>query len=192
MEFNSQKDSLFINGINQKRNKAFFQLYQQYYASLCAYVNKIIDDQEQAEDIVQEVILAIYESDKSFTTTAELGNYLYKACYNNTLLFLRHQKSKPAHLNVLEVLNNLEDDDESYQLALKEELIRQLYTAIQQLPKEQQRIMLMRLEGYSWNEIATKLGVSINTIKTQRNRSMKILRKTINPSLLFLLPLLLK
>ncbi len=192
MEINNPKDTLFIKGINQKRNKAFFQLYQHYYASLCAYVNKIIDDQEQAEDIVQEVILAIYEGDKSFTTTAELTNYLYKACYNNTLLFLRHQKNKPTQLDILEEINNLEDSDESYQLALKEELVRQLYIAIQQLPKEQQRIMLMHLEGYSWVEIAEKLGVSINTIKTQRNRSMKILRKTINPSLLFLLFLLLK
>ena len=53
---------------------------------------------------------------------------------------------------------------------------------IEELPAEQRRIILLRIEGHSWDEIASKLGVSINTVKTQKSRSYKFLREKLGNS----------
>ena len=62
---------------------------------------------------------------------------------------------------------------------------------IEELPAEQRRIILLRIEGHSWDEIASRLGVSINTVKTQKSRSYKFLReKLANSSYSVLLTLI--
>ena len=78
---------------------------------------------------------------------------------------------------------SVEDEDMIYALTVKEEIIRQLYYYIEELPSEQRRIILMRIEGYTWEEIAERLDISINTVKTQKTRSYKFLRERLGDSM---------
>ena len=78
---------------------------------------------------------------------------------------------------------SVEDEDMIYALTVKEEIIRQLYYYIEELPSEQRRIILMRIEGYTWEEIAERLEISINTVKTQKTRSYKFLRERVGDSM---------
>lgn len=179
----NHKEKQIITAVNQKNPEGWELFYEQYYTALCSFVSGILKQQEDVEDLVQDIYIAIWEGDRVFTDIKELTNYLYRACYNNALLYLRNHQ---LHNNILEKLqqNSKEDDDEAeeryYALAIKEEVIRQLYNHIKELPAEQKRIILLRIEGYSWEEIASHLGVSINTIKTQRSRSFKFLRSKLN------------
>ena len=77
---------------------------------------------------------------------------------------------------------SVEDEDMIYALTVKEEIIRQLYCYIEELPSEQRRIILMRIEGHTWEEIAERLEISINTVKTQKTRSYKFLRERLGDS----------
>ena len=98
------------------------------------------------------------------------------------LLRLKAEVSEEERHDVEEML---------YALTVKEEAIRQLYFYIEELPAEQRRIILLRIEGHSWDEIASRLGVSINTVKTQKSRSYKFLReKLANSSYSVLLTLI--
>ncbi len=106
-----------------------------------------------------------------------LTNYLYRACYNNALLYIRNHQIHDSILNGLPQEEDFEDEEMLYALTVKEEAIRQLYFYIEELPAEQRRIILLRIEGHSWDEIASRLGVSINTVKTQKSRSYKFLRE---------------
>ena len=64
----------------------------------------------------------------------------------------------------------------------------QLYMYIEQLPPEQKKVILMSIEGYSWDEIAEKLGISVNTVKTHKSRGFKSLRSKLQDSVcLFLI-----
>ena len=65
---------------------------------------------------------------------------------------------------------SVEDEDMIYALTVKEEIIRQLYCYIEELPAEQRRIILMRIEGYTWEEIAERLEISINTVKPKNSQ----------------------
>ena len=83
------------------------------------------------------------------------------------------------------LVNNIQTaiTSNDFALTVKEEIIRQLYCYIEELPAEQRRIILMRIEGHTWEEIAERLEISINTVKTQKTRSYKFLRERLGDSI---------
>ena len=70
--------------------KAWEELYAAYYSVLCSYVNGIIRDRDTAQDIVQDLLVAVWKSTKQFGDMKELTSYLYRACYNNALIYMRN------------------------------------------------------------------------------------------------------
>lgn len=178
----NDKDHFIVAGVNRKDKKIWRDFYDRYYAALCSYVGKIVTVSETVEDLVQEVFISVWEGQRTFADSKELTNYLYRACYNNALLYLRNNQIHDSILNALPQEEDFVDDEVMYALSVKEEAIRQLYFYIEELPTEQRRIILLRIEGHSWDEIAEQLGVSINTIKTQKSRSYKFLREKLGNS----------
>ena len=179
----SDKDDLIVAGVNQKDKGIWRDFYNRYYAALCSYVEKILFLTDAVEDLVQEVFISVWEGKRTFSDSRELTNYLYRACYNNTLLYIRNNQIHDTILSSLAEEESVEDEDMIYALTVKEEIIRQLYYYIEELPSEQRRIILMRIEGYTWEEIAERLEISINTVKTQKTRSYKFLRERLGDSM---------
>lgn len=177
------KNDIIVAGVNRKDQKMWGAFYDRFYAALCVYVGKLLPITDAVEDLVQEVFISIWEGKRTFSDIKELTNYLYRACYNNALLYIRNNQIHDTILSSLaEQDGDEQDEDLIYALTVKEEIIRQLYFYIEELPTEQRRIILMRIEGHSWDEIAELLGVSINTIKTQKSRSYKFLREKLGGS----------
>ena len=98
-------------------------------------------------------------------------------------MYIRNNQIHDTILSSLAEEESVEDEDMIYALTVKEEIIRQLYYYIEELPSEQRRIILMRIEGYTWEEIAERLDISINTVKTQKTRSYKFLRERLGDSM---------
>lgn len=183
MIFMNYKEEQIIAAVNQKDQQGWELFYDRYYTALCSFVANILKQQEDVEDLVQDIYIAIWEGNHTFTDIKELTNYLYRACYNNALLYIRNHQLHDTILDSLRQKSKEEDEEEIlYALAVKEEIIRKLYIYIEELPIEQRHIILLRIEGHSWEEIAESLGVSMNTIKTQRSRSFKFLRKKLGNS----------
>lgn len=174
-----------LKGVNQKDMKAWEKLYAYYYAALCSYANNIVNNQDNAQDIVQDTLIKIWNSDRKFEDLKDLTWYLYKAVYNNSLFWLRSNNTREQVSHELPEVENIQD--EVFVETVREELIRQLYLYIEELPGEQKKIMLLSIQGKSGNEIAEILGVSINTVKTQKNRSFKYLREKLKDSSFLLL-----
>lgn len=172
-----------VAGVNRKDKKIWGDFYDRFYAALCVYVAKILPVPDAVEDLVQDVFISVWEGKRIFADIKELTNYLYRACYNNTLLYIRNNQIHDTILSSLAEEKGVQDEDMIYALTVKEEIIRQLYFHIEELPTEQRRIILLRIEGHSWEEIAELLGVSINTVKTQKSRSYKFLRNKLGDSL---------
>lgn len=163
-------------------------LYKVFYRSLCSYVLTFIKDREVAEDIVQETFIRIWESSKQFSGTEELIRYLYKANYNNALLYIRNKNNRE---NILAKIGteseHSENPDELFANTIREELIRHLHEHLQKLPKERKEIMLLSISGLSGAEIAEKLGISISTVKNQKNKTFKQLRSKMKDSFILFL-----
>ena len=171
-------EELILSGVNRKNEKAWASLYDHYYAALCAYVNRILKGSESTEDLVQEVFIAIWRSEKRFDSIQDLTRYLYRA-WNNQI-----------HDTILNSIGAESDftADDVYAQTVREEVTRQLYVYIEALPSEQKKVILMSIEGYSWDEIAEKLGISVNTVKTHKSRGFKSLRSKLQDSVcLFLI-----
>lgn len=180
-----------LNGVNSKKMNAWSMVYDRYFPSLCVYVNKIIksdNSEDVVEDIVQDIFMSIWNSSKNFKTIAEFTNYLYRAAYNNSLIYMRNTKNRKN------ILNNVFDErdfvsDEVFAYTVKEELYRQIYEYIETLPEEQKKVITYLIEGYSLEEISLKLNVSINTIKTHKARVFKKLHSRFDSYLNLLIAL---
>ncbi len=188
-----------IQQINDKDYKAWERLYAHYYKALCSYSNTVVKDRSCAEDIVQDVLVRVWQSELRFVNSSELGAYLYKAVYNNSMAYVRNDGNRKGILNHLyEEEDRLRreqldcEDEANFEFLagmVGEEVIRELYLSIQELPEDRRQIMLLAIEGRSGAEIAEMLGVSINTVKTQKYRSYKYLKKRLN-KFYYILPLL--
>lgn len=182
MSYNSKA---ILDGINNKELKAWEELYSSYYSALCVYANRFIKDADCAQDVVQETLINVWKSDRTFPDMKDLTWYLYKAVYNNSLYHLRSRHSHDdIHLHP-HLANSM--PDEVFVDTVHDEVIRQLYVHLQELPEERRKIMMLTIEGFSGNEIAEKLGISINTVKTQKNRSFKFLREKLSGSVFLIL-----
>lgn len=163
-----------VKAINAKSLTAWGELYRSHYPALCSYAESIAKRSDVAQDIVQEVLLNVWFSDRTFATMRELTFFLYKAVYNNSLYYLRTQK---IHSGILEKLSkDAEPDDEHFAEIIREELLRRLHLQIESLPPERRRIILLSLKGHSREEIASILGISPNTVKAQKTHALKALR----------------
>lgn len=113
---------------------------------------------------------------------------MYKAVYNNSMYYLRNEKQRKEAYDTVK-MDEVKFSDECFALTVREEMIRNLRVYIDKMPKERRKVMLLVIEGKTSAEIADILDVSINTVKTQRSRSLKFLRENMT-NLLALLSLI--
>ena len=167
--------SRILEAVNEKKEELWQEVFGCYYAALCSYAGRLVQDPVIAEDLVQDILLYIWNGERKFLQIDELTNYLYRAVYNRSMMWLRREKCKSRHLNRL-MLENDPESDEMFMATVREELLRQLYLYIDELPSEQRKVIRLSIDGLSVNEIAEKLGISVNTVKTHKKRSFKQLR----------------
>ncbi len=110
MALNEQE---ILRGVNQKDLKAWETLYASYYAALCSYADGIVKDSDTAQDIVQDTLIRIWNSDRTFPDIKELTWYLYRSTYNNALFYLRTQASRQNILRKM-VAEEVELPDEQF------------------------------------------------------------------------------
>ena len=110
---------------------------------------------------------------------------------HNTLKYIRDKKVEDKRKS--EWSSTLsETEDDIFYMAAEEDVIRKLRAAIALLPDQRKTILQLSLEGFSVQEIALQLGISINTVKTQKKRAYSFLKENLKQyfSLLLLLEIL--
>lgn len=165
----------FLKGINLKKTSAWEELYRHFYGALCNYATGITTDRSVSEDIVQECLITIWKSNLVFTEIKALTVYLYRAVHNNTLKYLRDRNVSSRHLKKWQ--EDQEDVDEiNFYHAVEEELVRRMNAAIENLPEQRRRILQLSIEGFTVQQIAEQLNISVNTVKTQKKRAYSFLK----------------
>ena len=150
--------SRILEAVNEKKEELWQEVFGCYYAALCSYAGRLVQDPVIAEDLVQDILLYVWNGERKFLQIDELTNYLYRAVYNRSMMWLRREKCKSRHLNRL-MLENDPESDEMFMATVREELLRQLYLYIDELPSEQRKVIRLSIDGLSVNEIAEKLGM---------------------------------
>lgn len=182
------EDHLLVLQIQQSNTKAFKTIYDRYYKLLVLFCKQYVDDLSTAEDMVQDVFVNIYENRKTLSITTSFKSFLYTSVKNKAL---NHTKrSKKMVLNNYETNNNILLTEEDTIAIEQLELSKKLHRAISRLPKKNQEIFKMsRFKGYTNQEIAELMQLSIRTVETHISNSIKELKNTLNPILIFFLKL---
>jgi RNA polymerase sigma-70 factor (ECF subfamily) len=133
---------------------------------------------DDRNDLLQEVLLAIWKSIPAFRGQAKPTTYLYRVSHNAALLWIRTEKNYRRRVERFgaEPSQSLGNDPDS----LTDERLAKLYAAIRQLKSVDRSLMLLSLDGLSYREMAEVLGLSesnvgvkINRIKTQLTQTLK-------------------
>ncbi len=165
----------------------FHKTYDRFYQALVMYTMNYISDQAMAEDIVQDVFSTIWENKTEFSSIPSLRVYLYNAVRNHVLDWQRKRKVEERYVRLQPPTNDI-DIENSY---VKEEVYNQLFAAIDRLPKRQREVLLHTMEKRKVKEIAELMDISVNSVKTQKQRAIETLRKTLtNTQWLLLLQLI--
>lgn len=150
-------------------------LFSKYYARLCYYAYKLIKNQEAAKDLVQDVFLTYWNKRDTYASELAIKNFFYLALRNACLNFIRHDVVEKKFAETL--TDDMLAEEKGLEYLIKAEAIAAIQAAIDQLPEGCKTVLkLAYFEGLKNDEIATELGVSINTVKTQRQRALNLLR----------------
>lgn len=173
----------------QKGNKEAFTIaYNRYNKQLYALSYRYLMDQSLAEDAVQHVFVKLWELHSHLEVSISIKNYLYTMTKNYVLNVIRNQKNVIAHNYAISQSGHINVYEDCLIEAIEnKETIAHFYSAINKLPDQKKTVCLMKLEGrYSNQEIAEKMNISINTVKTHYAQSIKILKQHLEKILIFI------
>jgi RNA polymerase sigma-70 factor, ECF subfamily len=167
---------------------AFDALVLAHYERLCLFAHRLVGSRATAEDIVQDLFLAIWRRYPEFNYSDPLP-YLYRATYNRALSHGRNQRRKASWL-ARATRENAERATPPDDLAAQDEVAEAIEQAIAALPQRCRLIFTMHREQHlSYAEIADILRLSKKTIETQMLRALKSLRERLAPYLLLMVVL---
>lgn len=182
-----EETGISIIQICEWNDKSMGILYDNYYRALVSYGCQFVE-RELAEDIVQELFSVLWEQRPLFKSIPQLTSYLYRTVHNAAFNHLRHQtvhnNYRQAILDHLQEFMLVDDVSEKFN---KEEIYRQLFAAIDDLPPRQREVFLLCMEGKKNRDIAEQLQISAETVKVQKKRAINSLREKLAPMALALL-----
>ena len=170
-----------------KDEKAFEALFREYFLVLHESAFYYTADSKQAEDIVQDVFLKMWELRTKLIINTSLKAYLFRSVHNSCIQYLRHQSVRKKY-------------DESYQVKLQESLIMshlflesgltKLYeeeietiknSALRLLPEKTRKIYVLSRDGHLKNsKIAEILNITEKTVEYHISRALGIIKHQLN------------
>lgn len=184
----------------QEERIRFEDVYLSYFSKMKYFAKEYVISEEDAENIVQDVFVELWENKEMLNMHMNLIAYLFTTIKNKCLNHLRHK------LVVQETANKLQEE---YTISLRmnldslevfdnnlfsdHDIEKIISRALDALPEKCRAIFIMsKIEGKKHNEIAQELNISINTVGSQIGIAYKKLRTELKdylPILLFLLSL---
>lgn len=166
-------------------------LYQHFYAALVNYSAQITNGTGASEDIVQEVFSKLWEKKVQFDHLSKLKAYLYNSVRNGSISLLRKKKANTVDIAESEHLNKeFFVDENGTESPFTEEVYRQLFMLIDELPERQRQVFLLLMEGHSNDEISQMLSLSTETVRTHRKRAIHFLKEHLDEDAMMLIAIL--
>ena len=175
----AQEDDVeLLKAIAAKDEAALAQLYDRYRVILFGLLMRILNNREEAEDVLQEVFLQVWrkaedfdeERGRPFTWLVTLGRS--RGIDRLRTLASRERVVEAGAKEVVEQISDAASD------AFKSEQRGLVNKALDQLPDEQKRtLMLAYFDGLTQSEIATRLGAPLGTVKTRMRTGLTNLRE---------------
>ena len=169
-----------IDQCREGSQKAQFQLYRLYYKPMYSICLRIINNETEAEDVMQEAFLNAFKKIDTYKGEVSFGAWLKRIVINRSLDVLKKRKVKFEEIN--EKTNQIAD----YQMEIKEVNVQLIKDAIQKLPDGYRVVLsLYLIEGFDHEEISEILGISNSNSRTQYLRAKNKLRELLKDTEVF-------
>ncbi|MFK8161834.1 MAG: RNA polymerase sigma-70 factor [Lewinella sp.] len=177
-------DQDLIIRLRAGESTALDELFRRYYVDLCRTALRFVNDEQEAEDIVQNLFISLWEKRASQQENlGSVGPYLRRAVRNRSLNYLRDQKRIP--IDEGDVPETLAAKDFADDELTQDELRDRIHTAIDALPERCRLVFVMsKLEDMTHKEIAGALEISPKTVENQMTRAYRFLRASLSLILL--------
>lgn len=160
--------------------KAQFQLYKLYYKAMYSVSLRIINDDMEAEDVMQEAFLSAFKKINTYKGEVSFGAWLKKIVINRSLDYLKKRKVQ------FEEVNERTMQIADYQMETKEIDVNRIKKAIQSLPDGYRVVLsLYLIEGYDHDEISQILNISNSSSRTQLLRAKNKLKELLKEDEVF-------
>jgi RNA polymerase sigma-70 factor (ECF subfamily) len=154
---------------------SFENFFKKNYHLACLVALRYLKDEQLAEDIVQETFLYLWQKREELKIQRNLKQYLLFAVRNRSINYLQREKQFDQLPENDLISDFKEDPDENFS---EEEFAVHIARSIEELPPQCKKIFLLAYNDHlTYNEIASVLSLSKNTIKTQMGIAYKILRE---------------
>lgn len=178
-------DEVLFTKVERGDVDAFVGIYNKYHKLLYVLAYRYMASHEKAEDAVQHVFTRFWEYRTELHVGVSLRNYLITMTKNHILNVIRNENNAIAK-NYEIAQSTPEYEDVLVENMEKKELMSLFYKALDMLPLQKREVCLMKVRDELTNqEIAERMKLSINTIKTHYSEALKLLRVYLRRMLIF-------
>lgn len=179
-------DGEILRLLRRGDEQAVAYMFDRYYAMLCRFAKRILNDARLAEEVVDDVMFGVWQRRAALADDSTLQALLVCSVRNRSLNELRGGRCRPTVC--LSVISNAENlafldcifADPRHPLGqlIELELERDLQRSIDSLPRECREVFRrVRVEARSYDEVARELGISVNTVKYHMKNALATLRQ---------------
>jgi RNA polymerase sigma factor (sigma-70 family) len=148
------------------KKKEFIGIIQENEALIYKVAKVYAYNPAHQQDLYQEIVYQLWKSFPSFRQEARVSTWMYRVALNTSIAYLNKEKKRADRLPIDEALFNRTETGD----LLQEERIGELYAVIRQLDTVEKGIILLYLEGKTYDEIAGITGFTATNIGTRLGR----------------------
>ncbi|MFZ1561447.1 MAG: RNA polymerase sigma-70 factor [Saprospiraceae bacterium] len=164
---------------------SFKNLFELHYSPLCNFAYRITDDIDQAEDIVQDIFVKVWNDPDLLDGNKNINSYLYSMVRNRALEVIRRENiSQKINQQLEYIQNNAADTNVEEEEIEKLLLLEQIYVSIRQLPPKCSEVFtLSKVNGLTYVQIAEKMNISVKTVENHMGKALRLMRELLTKSL---------
>ncbi len=170
----SPSDLELIEQVKSGNERAFAEIVSRYEKRVFFVVKRMLNDDDDAADAIQEVFIKLHDSLKRFRGDANLYTYIYRIATNVSISYLRKRKVR-AVVRLDEVISNMLAGGSEPQRDIDRDELRHLVSrAVAALPMQQRQVFILRFyEELSYEEIAQVMHRSLGALKANYFHAIK-------------------
>ncbi len=168
------QDQILLDELKKGHKMAYEQVFKKYYKALAIKAFMMLEDEMEAEDLVQNLFISMWQKSHYSSINTSLKAYLFRAVHNQCLMRLRKMKVDQHRLEIYTFSLNEEEEADS-EIYKQQDQISLIFN---ELPTQRQKAFkLVYLEDKKYKEAANEMGVSVNSVKTHLKLAIKMLQK---------------
>ncbi len=176
-------DSELVQQVLNGNENAFSYLVAKHQRLVVHIVGRVVQQQEDMEDICQEVFIKVFRKIKKFRGDSRLSTWIATIAYNTSISHIRqiNRKKENSYDEQPELIRLEMGDEYTNRILEKTEAHQFLMAAIEKLPVNYRTVLtLFHLEEFSYREIEEITGMPEGTVKSYLSRARKILKESLD------------